>query len=461
MVNVVIIGGGAAGMAVASRAKRLRKDFNVTVIERTKWVSFALCGLPYYAGCITRRLNDLLYYPIEEFTEKRGINVKIETEAVDVDPSGRTVTVRDLRSGREDTINWDVLVLATGAKSKAYKFFPEITNYRNVYTLSHLDVTAKLRDRLLSLREGARVVIVGAGYVGLELAHTLTEAGYRVTLVEALPQVAPRIVDSDFADDIRRELENNGVEVLTGTPVKGFRGHGDTATHVETERGDIAGDVFIVGVGIEPNTDLARKLGARLGETGAIWVDEKLQTSVENVYAVGDAVEHTDLVTGRRVWRPFAQIANKMGYIAGSVIAGRDAVFRGSVGTSVFKTFSLVVARTGLSKSEAEKAGFKPIEAKLEARTRAHYIPGGVKYKLKVLADEDTGKLLGAQAIGPDDSVFWRINVVASLLTTNATVWDLFTADIGYAPTVAPVWDGLIIAARLLMRKLGEKPRTN
>jgi len=459
MTRVVVVGGGAAGMAAASRAKRLRRDYDVVVVEKKRWVSFALCGLPYYIGCITRRLNDLLYYPLEEFTVKRGIDVRLETEAVDVDASSRTITLRNVKSGREEVLEWDYLILATGARSKAYKFFPEISEYENVYTLSHLDVAEKLRERLLSLREGARVVIVGAGYVGLEVAHTLTEAGYRVTLVEALDQVAPRIVDPDLASVIEEELKSHGVEVYTGTPVKGFRGKGSKAVAVETDRGDIEGDVFIVGVGIEPNTDLARKLGARIGETGAIWTDEKMRTSIDGVFAVGDAVEHTDLVTGRRVWRPFAQIANKMGYVAGSVVAGRDAVFKGSVGTSVFKTFDLVVARTGLSRGEAERLGFKPIEVSLEARTIAHYLPGGTRFKLKVIADEDTGRLLGAQSVGRDASVFWRINVVASLLTTKATVWDLFISDIGYAPTVAPVWDALIIASRLLMRKLGEVPR--
>jgi NADPH-dependent 2,4-dienoyl-CoA reductase/sulfur reductase-like enzyme len=459
MTRVVIVGGGAAGMAAASRAKRLRKDYDVVVIERTRWVSFALCGLPYFVGCITKRLNDLLYYPLEEFTVKRGIDVRLETEAVDVDASSRTITLRNLKTGREELLEWDYLILATGAKSRAHKLFPEILEYDNIYTLSHLDVTDRLRNKLLSLREGAKVVVVGAGYVGLEVAHTLTEAGYKVTLVEALGQVAPRIVDPDLAEVIENELRSHGVEVYTNTPVKGFKGKGSEAVAVETERGDIEGDVFIVGVGIEPNVDLAVKAGARIGETGAVWTDERMRTNVEGVFAVGDVAEHTDIVTGRRVWRPFAQIANKMGYVAGSVVAGRDAVFMGSVGTSVFKTFDLVVARTGLSRTEAERLGFKPIEASLEARNIAHYLPGGTRFKLKVIADEDTGRLLGAQGVGRDPSVFWRINVVASLLTTKATVWDLFTSDIGYAPTVAPVWDALIIAARLLMRKLGEAPK--
>jgi len=240
--------------------------------------------------------------------------------------------------------------------------------------------------------------------------------------------------------------------------VKGFKVRDGRVVSVETEKGEVEGDMFIIGVGIEPDTRLARSIGARIGETGAIWVDERLRTSLDNVYAVGDAVESVDIVTGRRVWRPFAQVANKMGYIAGTVIAGRDAVFLGSTGTSTFKSFNMVVARTGLSREEAVKAGFTPVEAKLTGRTKAAYIPGGERIHLKVVADRETGLLLGAQAVGRSETVLWRVNVIASLLTAKATVWELFHSDIGYAPPLAPVWDPLIVAARLLMRSLGEKP---
>lgn len=459
MARLLVVGGGAAGMAAASRAKRLKKDLDVVVVEKTRWVSFALCGLPYYLGCTVKRLSDLTYYPLSEFTEKRGINVLLETEVVDIDYSGRKAVIRDLKSGSEKELEWDYLVLATGARSKAYKFFPEIREASNVFTLSHLDITDEARKYALSLNHGARAVIVGAGYVGLETAENLAKLGFKVTMIEATDQVAPRVLDPDLASVVKSHLEANGVEVITGAPVKEFKLSNGKAVAVETEKGVVEGDFFVVGVGIEPNVDLARRIGAKIGETGAIWVDDHMRTSLENVYAVGDAVEHTDLVTGRRVWRPFAQIANKMGYVAGSNIAGREAVFPGSVGTSTFKAFDLVVARTGLSEEEAKAAGFKPITASLEGGTRAHYIPGRTTVKLKVVADEDTGRLLGAQAVGASESAFWRINVIAALLTTGATVWDLFYTDLGYAPPLAPVWDPLITAARLLMRKLGEKPR--
>ncbi len=459
MARVVVIGGGAAGMAAASRAKRLRKDYDVVVFEKTGWVSFALCGIPYYIGCTVKTLDDLLFYPPEEFTKKRGIDLRLETTVTGIDLSSKTVHYVDNKTGREGSLEFDYLVLATGARSKAPKIWPEIGEASNVYYISHLDSAEEIRRSILSLRHGSHVVLVGAGYVGLELAENITGLGMKVTVVEALDQVAPRALDKDLAEIVEETLRRNGVEVVKNAPVKEFRIENGRAVSVITEQGEVKGDLFIVGVGIEPNVNLAKSIGLRLGETGAVWVDEHMRTSVDYVYAVGDAVEHTDLVTGKRVWRPFAQIANKMGYVAGSNIAGREAVFPGSVGTSTFKTFDLIAARTGLSASEAEKHGFKPIEVSLTGGTRAHYIPGGTRIRLKVVADEDTGRLLGAQAVGASETVLWRINVVASLLTTGATVWDLFTSDLGYAPPLAPVWDPLIIAARLFMRKLGEKPR--
>ncbi len=456
---VLVVGGGAAGMSAASRAKRLNPELDVIVAERTRWVSFALCGLPYYLGCVVKRLGELTYYPLSEFTERRGIKVLLNTEVAGVDYGERRATLRDLKTGRERTVEWDYMVIATGARSRAPKIFPEAVGAENVFTLSHLDAAEEARRYALSLGRGARAVIVGAGYVGLEAAENLASLGFRVTMVEAAPQVAPRVLDPRFAAVVEEHLRDNGVEVYTSTPVRGFKLNGGRAVAVETDKGEVEGDLFLLGVGIEPNTDLARSIGARIGETGAIWTDERMRTSLDGVYAAGDAVEHTDIVSGRRVWRPFAQVANKMGYVAGSNIAGREALFPGSTGTSAFKVFDLVVARTGLDEAEAEKAGFKPVSATVEGGTRAHYIPGRVQVAIKVVADEDTGRLLGAQAIGLSETAFWRVNVIASLLAVKATVWDLFYSDLGYAPPLAPVWDPLVTAARLLMRRLGERPR--
>ncbi len=459
MTRVVIVGGGAAGMAAASRVKRLRKDYDVVVFERTPYVSFALCGIPYLAGCTVKTIDELLYYPPEFFIKKRGIDLRVKTEVMSIDVNSKKLTYRNLETGEEGELDWDYLVLATGAKSRAPEIWPEIRELENVFYIKHLDSGAEIREYALKLKHGSRAVIVGAGYVGLEMAENLTNLGMKVTVVEALPQVAPRTLDPDYAEIVEGHLKSKGVEVITGAPVKEFKARDGRAVSVITDKGEIEGDLFVVGVGIKPNVDLAVQIGAKLGETGAIWVDDRLQTSVKDVYAIGDAVEHKDIVTGRRVWRPFAPVANKMGYTVGNILAGRDAIFMGSVGTSTFKTFDMAVARTGISKSEAEKLGYNVVEASLEGYTKAHYIPGRKKVYLRVVADADTGKLLGAQSVGESETVLWRINVIASLLTVGGTVWDLFFSDIGYAPPLAPVWDPLIIAARLLMRKLGEKPR--
>ncbi len=459
MTRVVVIGGGAAGMAAASRVKRLRKDYEVTVFERTGYVSFALCGIPYLAGCVVKTIDELLYYPPEVFIKKRGIDLRLRTEVVRVDAAKKKLVYRSLETGEEGELDWDYLVVATGAKSRAPEIWPEIRDLENVFYIKHLDSGEEIRRYALSLKHGSRAVIVGAGYVGLEIAENLAGLGMKITVVEAIDQVAPRTLDRDYAEILESRLKDHGIEVVKGAPVRGFKVSNGKAVAVETDRGDIEGDLFVVGVGIRPSTELAQQMGAKIGETGAIWVDDRLRTSVPDVYAIGDAVEHTDLVTGRRIWRPFAPVANKMGYIAGSILAGRDAVFRGSVGTSVFKTFDTVVARTGLSATEAEKLGYNVAVASLEGYTKAHYIPGRKKVYLRVVADADTGRLLGAQSLSESETALWRINVIASLLTVGGTVWDLFFSDIGYAPPVAPVWDPLIVAARLLMRKLGEKPR--
>jgi NADPH-dependent 2,4-dienoyl-CoA reductase/sulfur reductase-like enzyme len=422
--RIAIIGGGAAGMSAASRAKRLLKDSTVTVFEKTQWVSFALCGIPYYIGCVTPRLEDLMYYPIEEFISKRGIDVRIKHEVLDINVNSKTLTYKD-PSGNVNEYEWDYLVIAPGAKSLAPKIFPEIKELSKVSFITHLHDAYKIRNDLTSLRKGDTINIVGSGYVGLELAHTLTEAGFKVRIIEMMNQVLPKSIDPEMAELVANTLVSKGVDVILGEKTIGFEESSDQVT-VVTEKGEYKGKYAIVGVGIRPNTALAEKVGAKIGKTGAIWTDNHMMTNVKNVYAVGDAVETTNLVTGKPDWFPFAQVANKMGYIAGSNIGGKEAVFPGATGTSTLKTFDLTIARTGLTELKAKELGYNVVSAKLDARTKAHYVPGGKKFSLKVIADEDTGKLLGAQAVGFDESVFWRINVIAALLERGSTVWDLF-----------------------------------
>ncbi|MGC9210133.1 MAG: FAD-dependent oxidoreductase [Acidilobus sp.] len=458
LTRIVVIGAGAAGMSAASRAKRLKPSNEVIVFDSTRWVSFALCGIPYYVGGEVGELEDLLYYPPEEFT-KRGIDLRLGKKVIDVDPDSKTLTYVDVKTGAQEKITWDKLVLATGAVSKAPSIWPEIKDASNIFYIAHMDSGKYIRDYAKALGPGKKAVVVGSGYVGLEMADALSRLGLKVIIVEALGQVAPRVLDPDLAKVLESRLREAGVEVLVNTPVEKFEIVNGKAVAAITPSGRIEGDMFVVGVGIGPNNELAKRLRLRLGQSGGVIVDDHTLTSNPDVYAAGDVAEHRDLITGEMVWRPFAQVANKMGHVAGSNLGGVESVFPGSVGTSAFKVFNTVVARTGLSSSEAAKYGFKPVEVSLEAGTKAHYLGGGSRITLKVVADEKTGRLLGAQAVGGDETIFWRINAVAALLTTKGTVWDLFTTDYGYQPALAPVWDPLVIAARLLMRTFGEKPR--
>jgi len=348
--RIVVIGAGAAGMSAASRAKRLKPSNEVIVFDSSRWVSFALCGIPYYIGGEVSELEDLLYYPPEEFT-KRGIDLRLGKAVVEVDPDSKTLTYKDVKTGNVEKITWDKLVLATGARSKAPKIWPEIRGAENVFYIVHLDSGKYIKDYAKALGPGKRAIVVGSGYVGLEIADALTKLGLKVTVLEALEQVAPRVLDPELAKALEARLRESGVEVVTSAPVEQFEIVNGKARAAVTPKGRFEGDMFVLGVGIEPNNDLAVQLKLRLGASGAVITDDHTLSSNPDVYAVGDVAEHRDLVTGQMVWRPFAQVANKMGHVAGSNLGGVESVFPGSVGTSAFKVFGMVVARTGLSKS--------------------------------------------------------------------------------------------------------------
>lgn len=458
VLRVAVVGGGAAGMSAASRVKRLLGDkAEVIVFERGNWVSFALCGTPYYVGFRVKRLEELLHYPLSEFTEKRGIRVKLGSEVVEIDADSRRLFYQE-KGGGNGYYDYDYLVLATGARPRIPVAWREFLGYKNFFTLHSLDDAERIRS-YVSDSGVKHVVIVGDGYISFELADNIQQLGRKVTIVGKHRYPLYKAFDDDMSSYILQLLEANGLTMRLGQPAETFEADSDKVTRVVLSSGDsIEADAFIVATGIEPETVLARKAGLRIGETGAIWVNEYLQTSSSEIYAVGDSVETVDIVTGRRVWAPLAPPANKMGYVAGSNIAGARIRFPGVARTSVTAAFGVFFASTGLTEREAIAMGYKVAAAKVEAYTKARYIDGGGKrIVIKLLADSSTGKLLGAQAIG-DESAFWRINIVATLLMKGATVWDLFFNDIGYMPLTNPVWDPLTVAARLLLRQLGLSP---
>lgn len=303
------------------------------------------------------------------------------------------------------------------------------------------------------VERASTVAVVGGGYIGLEVAEALKNLGKRVLLFEMMPHVLPTTFDEDMAKLIHEELTKNGVELHLNEKVVGFKGVNGHVSKVITEKGEYNVDKVVMGVGVKPDVDLAVKAGAKLGETGAVWVNEYMETSVPNVYAAGDVAETWSLITGKRMYVALAPPANKMGQVAGAnAVKGRFLKFPGVLGTAVTKVFNLYVARTGLTEKQAREEGFKPVSATIRARTTAHYYPGGVQVNIKMIMDEPSGRVLGVQVIGPDKIVAGYIDIAAALIGKGATIDDFFFADLSYSPPTAPIWHPLITAARVLSK---------
>ncbi|MCD6563427.1 MAG: FAD-dependent oxidoreductase [Thermoproteales archaeon] len=438
MTKVIVIGGGPAGMSAASRIKRLKPEYNVTVFEKSNYVSYGQCGIPYYVGGIVKNLEDLVHYSKEYFINKRKINVFTRTEVVDIG-EGYVISKND---GGEKKFNWDILVLATGARP----IVPPIKgiNLEGIITVRTLE-DAEICKKLSLKAEN--VGVVGGGYIGLEMAENFIKLGKKTYLFEMLPHVLPNI-DSDMSWLIESELKKRGVELHLSEKVIGFEGE-KKVEKIITEKGEYKIDLVIMAVGVRPDNSLAKKLGLKLGVKGAVSVDEYTRTSNENVYAVGDIAETFDIVTGNKTWVPLATTANKMGYVAGSNIGGKSIKFPGIVGTAITKIFDLEVGRTGLSEEQSKMLNIETVTTKIKAKTRPTYYPGGGEITIKLIADKE-GRLLGGQFIGRD--VLPRLNALASLLFKKSTVWDAFFDDLAYSPVFAPVWDPLVAAGRVLLR---------
>ncbi|MDK2373281.1 MAG: FAD-dependent oxidoreductase [Candidatus Korarchaeota archaeon] len=435
--RAVVIGGGPAGMAAASRIRKHRPESEIIVIEKTKYVSFALCGIPYYVGGVIKSLDDLMYYPPSFFVEKRRIDLELEAVAERILPSEKKVVYR--KGGEVRELEYDVLIVATGARSK----LPPIPGLDNEGVLSahHLDEGEEIRRRVLKSR---RVAIIGAGLNGMEFAENIARLGKEVHVFEYFGWPLPKGLDEDMGEVMKELLSSAEVKFHFGTPVREV---GRTGEALKVEAGDSSMnvDLVLVFAGVEPNVDLLKEAGAEVGETGAIKVDSKMRTNLRDVYAAGDNVEAVNRVTGRPDWMPFAQIANKMGLVAGSNAAGKETDFPGAVRTWTAEVFGIEVAGTGFTEREAKEKGFDVKGVMIKGRNKAHYMPGSDYLWVKLVVSED-GTVMGVQAIGK--GALARVNVAATLLPYKPKSRDLIFTDVGYAPPLAPVWDPIVVAGR-------------
>ena len=448
--GLVIVGGVAAGLAAAMEARRNSPDLPITVFERTADISYGACGLPYVVAGLIASPDSLVLHPPEYFRERHRIEVRTDCEALEILPSKSTLRVREGADERE--VGYDSLVLATGAAAVC----PPLPGHElgGVFVLRHM------RDgrRLLRYFEEARprtAVVVGAGYIGLEMAEAFTARGLRTTLVEASDRVMGA-VGGGARDRVAGEMRANGVEVLFGERVSGFEGAGGRVARVLTEGGRaFDADVVSIGVGVRPEVALALAAGIEVGESGAVSTDERQRTSAPGVYAAGDCCEVLHRVSGRRVWHPLGQPAVRQGWVAGANAAGASAAvearYTGVVGTNVVKVFGLEVARTGLSLAEASEAGFDAAETEGASPSRAGYYPGGSEIQTRLVTDA-RGRLLGAQMVGRE-GVAQRVNVYAAALHAGLRVDDIERLDLAYAPPFAPTIDPVIRAAHAARKK--------
>ncbi|MGR9053168.1 MAG: FAD-dependent oxidoreductase [Gammaproteobacteria bacterium] len=447
--RLIIIGGVAAGSKAAARARRVDPDAAITLYQSEAEVSYTACGQPYHISGLIPRREALIIRRPADFAED-GIDVEVQHRVTRIDTAKRTLTVEDLSRNRTFETAFDRLIIATGARS----LVPEVpgNGLDGVLTLRSLAELDRFRATLERLRPKT-AVIAGTGYIGLEMAESLHALGIEVTLLGRNPQVFSRL-DKDMSRPIVECLERHNVTVVAGDKIGALLGRGGRVVRAVTEAGlELPAELVLFALGIAPNVELAEQAGIRLGETGAIAVDARMETNIEGIFAAGDCAESRHRITGRPVWEPLGDIANLQGRVAGENAVGGDARFPGVFGTAIFKTFDLNVGMTGLSEKEVRNAGFDSVGIVTEARDKARYYPGAQSFSLKLVADASNGRLLGAQAVGPGH-VDKTVDIAATALLGRLTCRDLENADLAYAPPFSPVLSPIIVAAGALAKRV-------
>lgn len=441
--RIVVVGGDAAGMTAASQARRMcsADEVEIVAFERGPRTSYAACGLPYLLEGLVGRPDDLIARSPQQFIE-RGIDVHVGHEVIALDTSERSVRVRDLASGSERSEGWDELILATGATGIS----PPLDGIDSdgVFQLRTLDDAAAIEARIA---DGARnAVVVGAGYIGLEVAEALCARGLSVTMLEMAESPMAGTLDADMAAKVTEAVEASGVDLRLGAAVTGFEQTGGHLSAVATAGASFPADIAVLGLGVRPNSRLAAEAGIEVGPTGGIVTDARMHTGTAGVWAGGDCVESTHRITGKPVVVALGTHANKHGRVIGTNLGGGSATFPGVIGTAITKFGDLEIARTGLGEAEAERVGMAVSVSTATSRTRAHYYPGGAPMTVKTVVRRSDGVLVGSQIVGGPGSGK-RIDALAIAIWAGITVEDLSMADLSYAPPFSPVWDPVVFAA--------------
>lgn len=462
-------------MSAASSAKRIRPQMDVIVLEKSPFISYGACSIPYYISEEIKDYRDLIAITPEKAETERGLVIRARHEAIAIDPESKEVLVRSPDKAGDTRIAFDKLVIATGA----VPIKPPIPgiDLKHIFALRTLEdgvAIKKYVDEWSTRETGAgsqesayvkcahrkgkdqlRAVIVGGGYIGLEMCESIRKRGVDVTLIEKMDRVLGTM-DRSVTEIVEETLKREGVKIFKETTVLGFEGSEGAVSKVLTDKGRFQADFVILAIGVRPESALAERTGIALGGNKAIMVDHRMRTSLPDVFAAGDCADALSIVTGKKVYIPLGTTANKQGRVAGENAAGRETVFEGVAGTAQTKVFDLEVARTGLTSLEAEREDIPFFVSTIQGTSRAKSYPAGKPIVITYVVEKDTGRLLGAQMVG-QEGVAHRIDTLATALYAKMTVDDVARLDLGYAPPFATVWDPILIAANVALKKMGKR----
>ncbi len=447
--KILIVGGVAAGTKAAAKCRREDPNAEITVVTKDQNVSYAGCGLPYYIGGAIQDRAQLLARTVDELTATLEINIHVNHEAVSCDTAKKTVRVVNLADKSETEMPYDALVIATGAAPIPPR--GKGAELGNIFTLRDLSDTDAIKALVVGGVKNA--VIVGGGYIGLEMAEAMHANGAKTTVVELMDHILPNF-DGIIALLAQKHLREKGVEVITGEKVVEFKGDSGVVAAVVTDKGkEIPADIVVWSVGVRPCLKFAKTCGVKIGVTGAIEVNKKMQTSVPDIYAAGDCAQSVNILTGKPAWIPLGSTANKMGRVAALNICGIEKEFPGVLASSIVKIFNLNAASTGLSVAEANEAGFDAESVILAGNDISPYYPGAKMILLKLVADRKTHRVLGASLIGAG-VVDKPVNILVSCITLGATLEQISDMDFAYAPPFSTAMDMVITGANVLLNKM-------
>jgi len=447
--RIIVIGGLAAGPSAASKAARTNPAAGVILFEHGETVSYGVCEIPYHLSGELKG-EDLVPFTPEKLLSTRRVDARVLHRVEEIHPHRHLLRVRNLKERTSSEEKFDRLVIATGSRPR--RLGVEGEESRNVFSVKALDDALALK-KFLSQEHPGTAVIVGGGYIGMEMADAFRSLGIEVTVLHN-SDLPLRVLERETRERVREELERNGVRFIGMSRTAGFvRGRDGRVTHVVTTDGSFEAGVVVVAIGVEPSADLARGAGIRTGVFGGIRTDQRQQTSVDDIYAAGDCCEVKNLVTGAQAYIPLATVASKAGWTAGENAAGGSAVFRGAIRSIALRVFSLEVAQVGASEEDARLAGFETVSETITGWSRVAAMPGSERVTIRLIADRKSQRLLGANVTGREGAVL-RANTLAAAIQQKVTIGEMQQWDLAYSPPFAPLWDPILVAANAMQRKL-------